>query len=112
MTMYGTRTTTALYLREAFPVSISGLGEGKTVTAKICAEETGDPSAIGTLSITLDESSPGEYFAFFPRADLLSEINAASMVGRAVFLHLDDGVEWHDVWPLKAVDRDPDIRAP
>ncbi len=108
------RAPTYLYVREAKPVRIGALGTGKTVVAKVCATREGVPSAIGTLQMTLVETSPGseEYFGVFSRDDLLSQLTAAGKIGARVYLHIDDGVVWHDVWPWQVTDIDPDLLPP
>jgi hypothetical protein len=109
-TLWGTRTTLPLYVRKALPVAVDGVGTGKTVIAKLCEERSGDPPAIGTLSITLTETgTTGNYTGLFARAALLSQITTAGLTGRVIYLHLDDGVAWHDVWAFRAVDVDPDL---
>lgn len=101
-----------LYLYTAFPVSITGLGTGKTVTAKFSATREGNPSAIGSLTVTLTETgSTGNYTGTFARADLLSELGS-TYVNKPVYLHIDDGVVFHDVWPFRATDVDPDLLSP
>ncbi len=68
-----TRPAQYLYIREAFPVRIEGLGTGKTVTAKLCEGREGVPGAIGTLTLALaEDGTSGNYSGTFARADLLS----------------------------------------
>lgn len=105
------RATQYLYVRQALPVTLTGLGTGKTVTAKFCEQRDGDPADIGSLTETLTEDgTTGNYAGTFARADLLTDL--AAFVGTLVYLHLDDGVVWHDVWPFLVVDTDPDLLGP
>lgn len=106
-----TRSTQYLYIREAFPVRINGLGTGKTVTAKFCEIQEGDPVEIGSLTMTLPEDgATGDYADAFARSALLADL--AGKIKHRVYLHLDDGVVWHDVWPFVVTDTDPDLLPP
>lgn len=107
------RSPRYLYVREAFPVVVNGLGAGKVVTAKMCANREGDPAPIGTLTTTLaPQTNPEDYSATFARAAILGELTTAGKLGARIYLHLDDGVVWHDVWPLQVTDVDPDLLPP
>ncbi len=102
-----------LYVCETFPIRVSGVVEGRTVTAVFSAQREGaEPPAIGDLSITLDDLDDGEHGADVSRDDLGGAINTAGLMRRAVYLHIDDGVDWHDVWPLVPTDIDPDLLPP
>lgn len=101
-----------LYIRESLSVSIpeSELGSGKTLTAKFSATAEGDPADIGSLTETATASASA-YSVEFTRADLVTDL-ATAYVGRRVYLHLDDGAAWHDVWPYKVTDTDPSLLEP
>lgn len=106
------RAAQYLYVCETFPIRVAGVVEGRTVTAVFSAQREGvEPAVIGDLSVTLEETD-GEYGADVPRDDLTADITAAGLMRRAIYLHLDDGVDWHDVWPLVPVDIDPDLLPP
>lgn len=101
-----------LYLYKALPITVNGAGTGKTVTAKLSAIREGAPVHIGTLTLTLVESgTTGNYFSAFARADLLSQL-LANHLGKRVYLHLDDGVVWHEVYPMQVTDVDPALLPP
>lgn len=103
------RLTQYLYVHDTFPIRISA-PTGLTITARICETKEGMPSAIGGLDDTLSETDPGDYGLDFSRTDLASDL--ASYMRRHVYLHLDDGAGWHDVWPFVVTDIDPDLLPP
>ena len=87
-------TSLKLFIRSAytFTAPVSQLGTGKTVTVKVCATGTGDPSAIGSVTTTATEGA-SNYTATLSRSTLTSGLSG--MVGQSVWVHADDGAAWH-----------------
>jgi hypothetical protein len=107
-----TRRREYLYLYESLSISIpeSQLGSGKTLTAMICASNRGAPADIGTLTETATAVS-SSYDIEFVMADLVSQLGT-DYVGKAVYLHISDGVAWRDVYHYVVTDVDPDLMDP
>ena len=93
-----TETATALYLRNSytFTISATALGTGKTVTGKICATSRGDPSGIGSCSVTMTETG-GNYVGTIGRSTILTDL--ATYVGLTVYVHVDDASAYHSRKP-------------
>lgn len=98
-----TETAGQLFLRNSYTFTISAalLGTGKTVTGKICATAKGDPSAIGSCSVTLTETG-GNYVGTLGRSTILTDL--ASYVGTTVYVHVDDATAYHSRKPFLVVD--------
>ena len=107
-----TRRRQYLYLYESLDVSIAEaeLGAGKTLTAKFCTSNRGDPVAIGTLTETATAVT-ASYDVTFVLADLVAQLGT-SYVDTTVYLHLTDGVAWRDVYEYLVTDIDPDLLPP
>ena len=105
-----TKRTQWLYLYQDYRVSVpeSDLGSGKTCTFKLAETSPGDPAAIAAGVTGTATASGGEYARSFTRSDLRAALEA-SFVGRLIYLHADDGVNWHDVQPLRVTIIDPDL---
>ena len=103
-----TRAPQYLYIRESLSIVIaeSELGSGKTLTAKICATNTGDPADIGSLTGTATASASA-YTITLARSALVTDL--ADRLTKRVWLHLDDGAAWHDCREYVVTDVDPDL---
>lgn len=106
----GNRRARYLYIRESLSAVLleTEVGSGKTCRARICATKAGDPSAIGSSSASATASG-GLYTLTIARATLVTDL--AAMLNQKVYLHLDDGAAWHDVYEYVVTDVDPDLLA-
>ena len=106
------RAAQYLYVCETFPIRVSGVIDGRTVTAVFSEIGAGvAPAPIGALDFELVETD-GEHGVDIPRGELADEMTTARRMRQTVYLHLDDGVDWHEVFPFVPVDVDPDLLAP
>lgn len=96
-----------LYIRRSYSFSVTEaeIGTGKTLTAKICATSTGDPTAISSCTGSAAASS-GVYTVTLARTLLQSALSAS--LTKVVYAHLDDGAAWHDVFPMVVTDVAPE----
>ena len=97
-----------VYLYESLGVTIpeSQLGTGKTLTAYWATSKKGAPSALSSSTKTATASGES-YTITYTRTELQSFL--ASLNTQTVYLHLDDGTAWRDVWEYVVTDTDPDL---
>ena len=105
-----TRVPEYLFLYESLTVSIpetgaTGIGSSKTLTATFSSVR-GTLTAIGSLVATATAAS-GVYAITFARSSFLTDLTAS--VGKRVWLFLDDGAAWRDVYEYQVTDVDPDL---
>jgi hypothetical protein len=103
-----------LYLREPFAVTVSEAqaGVGLTLTAKFCATRDGNPAAINAAIENATINASGGAYAFtVTSANLVTHLTA--YITQTVWLHLlDNAGTFHEVYPFRVVDTDPDLLPP
>jgi hypothetical protein len=102
------RASTYLHLYNVFSVTETEdrIGTGKTMTAYWSESRLSTATAIATTTKTATASN-GTYAVSWSRSNLTGALT--SLVGRTVYLHLDDGVGAHATYPFLPVLVDPEL---